>query len=100
MAKGKSIPTEINDALSSGDQMLERAAGAIQALVFSLLHEFSDAGNNGVVEIHVRGGKPSGVFVRRIEENPPKNVRGQIAGWELTPTQLMEVFMYSRQNVQ
>src|SRR3974377_1962503 len=42
MAKGNSIPTEITDALNNGDQMLERAAGAIQALVLSLVHEFSE----------------------------------------------------------
>jgi hypothetical protein len=70
------------------------SAGAIVAFSLLMLHEFSPAGGDGVVEVRFVNGKPLGVFVRAItdeEKTVPKNVYGKIANWELTPQQIAKL---------
>jgi len=90
---------KVERALSSGEQPKAWAAGAIDAFTLKLLHEFSPSGGDGVVEIRFVDGVPHGVYVRAIteaEKSVPKNERGTIAGWELSPEDLVNAFAPGR----
>ena len=89
---------KVKDVISANhvDEAIEQAAGCCHALALRMLHEFSKDGGDGVIEIRFSQGKPLGVYIRAIskdEKRKPANVRGKIAGWELTPEQIAKVIL-------
>jgi hypothetical protein len=71
------------------DDAVEYATGACYAFATKVLTEFGKGGD-GVVEIRFKNGKPQGVFVRALRENEPTNKPREIAGWRMTPQDLVE----------
>jgi hypothetical protein len=72
------------------EELISHVTGAVYALMTGTLHEFSDTGDTGVIEIRVKAGKLQGVHVAKYSAAEEMG-HGVRSVWKLSPEDMAEL---------